>query len=961
LSEGFVIFAGPIHKAKAYFEGIGFDCPARMTTPDFLTIVTDAAAREISPGYEGKVPNNAQEFHTAWINSMDYQEWIGEVKATELSSVEAAKNFQRAYVNKQATAGQSLKASYPTNFFQQLGACLTREFQLQLGNKLAMYVRLVFFGAMALIAGSVYYQLPLNGSGAFSRGGVLFFAIIFTSTSSLVEMAETINGRSTLYKHQSFHLYRSSAFYLSRVVADLPMRFLLLLVFSNLLFWLAGLGQANPGAQYGMFFLILFVCSTCFTALIRLIATFSSDLNVAQRYGGIILILLLLFNGYLIRSSVMPPWFAWIVWINPLAYGLKALLANEFGPLTFTCDGTALIPNGPSYVNVPTTYKACTIPGSTPGSSSVSGEAYLAASYGFPASISSIWIDIGAMVGFFFLYVLLAIIGVEYVKFGKGGATTNVFKRQTFLEAKQREAERGKCQDTMIVKASGMDIPSAPPFTWTNLRYTVPVKGGEALLLNNVNGRVISGRMVALMGSSGAGKTTLLDVLALRKTIGKIEGDRMVGCKPQDDSFRRMIGYAEQMDVHMTTATVREALRFSANLRQPADIPQTEKYRYVEEVIHLLEMDSIADAMVGTIETGLGLSMEERKRLTIGVELAAKPQILFLDEPTSGLDSNAAANLVRLIRNLADHNQAVICTIHQPSSSLFEAFDDLLLLARGGKTVYFGPVGDGSGTIKEYFERYGAPPLGADANPAEWILDFAAGKKGTEQFDWANVWLESPECQQRLAEIQSLRQQSQAKGLEAKAPTAMGEWERTALVMKRAFVNYWRLGDYNFGRVVLQIVIGLILGLSFWQVQPTLAGMQSMMFALFQTSTLGVVLIQSVQPQWFAERPYFFREASAGLYSWWSWTLATVTADIPYILLGSTIFFCIFYYMTGLNPASDRAAFFWFTYSIFCLFAASLGQMLSAFSPVLAVAQLITPIMASIFSLFAGVYFFRGD
>jgi len=458
------------------------------------------------------------------------------------------------------------------------------------------------------------------------------------------------------------------------------------------------------------------------------------------------------------------------------------------------------------------------------------------------------------------------------------------------------------------------------------------------------------------MGSSGAGKTTLLDCLAMRKTMGKIEGELMVGSKPQDASFRRMIGYAEQMDVHMTTATVREALRFSADLRQPASIPQADKYKYVEEVIRLLEMESIADAMVGTVETGLGLSMEERKRLTIGVELAARPQILFLDEPTSGLDSNAAANLIRLIRNLTDHNQAVICTIHQPSSSLFEAFDDLLLLARGGKTVYFGPVGAGSGTIKEYFERYGAPPLDPDANPAEWILDFAAGKSGGEPFDWADAWLQSPECQARQQEIQELRQQSVAKGLEAHAPVTMGEWERTWLVMKRTFVNYWRLGDYNFGRVVLQIIIALILGLSFFQIQPTLTGLQSMMFALFQTSTLGVVLIQSVQPQWFAERPYFFREASAGLYSWWSWTLAAVAADIPYVLLGSSIFFVIFYYMTGMNPAPDRAAFFWFTYTIFCLFAASLGQMLSALAPILQVAQLITPIMSSIFSLFAGMY-----
>ncbi|EAA60606.1 hypothetical protein AN8813.2 [Aspergillus nidulans FGSC A4] len=149
--------------------------------------------------------------------------------------------------------------------------------------------------------------------------------------------------------------------------------------------------------------------------------------------------------------------------------------------------------------------------------------------------------------------------------------------------------------------------------------------------------------MTALMGASGAGKTTLLDVLAARKNIGVISGDILVdGAKP-GTSFQRGTSYAEQMDVHEPMQTVREALRFSADLRQSYDVPQSEKYAYVEEIISLLELENLADAVIGTPETGL--SVEERKRVTIGVELAAKPEmLLFLDEPTSGLDSQSAFN-----------------------------------------------------------------------------------------------------------------------------------------------------------------------------------------------------------------------------------------------------------------------------------------------------------------------------
>jgi len=128
------------------------------------------------------------------------------------------------------------------------------------------------------------------------------------------------------------------------------------------------------------------------------------------------------------------------------------------------------------------------------------------------------------------------------------------------------------------------------------------------------------------------------------------------------------------MDVHEGTATVREAMRFSAYLRQPFEVTKEEKDAYVEEMIELLELQDLADAMV------YSLTVEARKRLTIGVELASKPELLlFLDEPTSGLDSQSAWNLVRFLRKLADNGQAILCTIHQPSSLLFESFGECLL------------------------------------------------------------------------------------------------------------------------------------------------------------------------------------------------------------------------------------------------------------------------------------------
>jgi ABC-type multidrug transport system ATPase subunit len=163
----------------------------------------------------------------------------------------------------------------------------------------------------------------------------------------------------------------------------------------------------------------------------------------------------------------------------------------------------------------------------------------------------------------------------------------------------------------------------------------------------------------------------------------------MVNGKPTDPSFQHKVGYVQQQDLHLSTMTVREALCFSALLRQSAEVPKSEKLDYAEKVIDTLEMREFADAVIGV--PGEGLNVEQRKRLTIGVELAARPQLLvFFDEPTSGLDSQTSWAISQLIKKLTNSGQAVLCTIHQPSAILFDQFDRLLLIAPGGKTAYFG-------------------------------------------------------------------------------------------------------------------------------------------------------------------------------------------------------------------------------------------------------------------------------
>jgi ATP-binding cassette subfamily G (WHITE) protein 2 (SNQ2) len=433
-------------------------------------------------------------------------------------------------------------------------------------------------------------------------------------------------------------------------------------------------------------------------------------------HGKAVLMFGILISGYLIQYQSEKVWIRWMYWINALGLGFSALMENEFSRINLVCEGTSLIPYGSGYTNLDN--QVCTLAGSVAGSAEVSGSAYI--TDGFAYKPSQLWRNFGLIAMLIVVFLITNVTLGELLTFGLGGNTAKVFQRpneereelNAALVAKREKRRAAKAE----AKGTEINISSKAILTWEGLNYDVPTPSGELRLLNNIYGYVKPGELTALMGASGAGKTTLLDVLAARKNIGVISGDVLVdGTKP-GTAFQRGTSYAEQLDVHEPTTTVREALRFSADLRQPIDVPQSEKYAYVEEVLSLLEMEDMADAIIGEPESGL--AVEQRKRVTIGVELAAKPELLlFLDEPTSGLDSQSAFNIVRFLKKLAAAGQAILCTIHQPNAALFENFDRLLLLQRGGQTVYFGDVVD----LQDYLRRHGAdcPP---DANPAEYML-----------------------------------------------------------------------------------------------------------------------------------------------------------------------------------------------------------------------------------------------
>ena len=309
------------------------------------------------------------------------------------------------------------------------------------------------------------------------------------------------------------------------------------------------------------------------------------------------------------------------------------------------------------------------------------------------------------------------------------------------------------------------------------------------------------------MLSKWLGKTTLLNVLAHRASVGVVGGDMMTEAKFQDAGFGRKVGYAQQQDLHLPTATVREALMFSARLRQPANYSEQQQMAYVDGIIETLDMSKFADAIIGP--PGHGLNAEQRKRVTIGVELAARPELLlFLDEPTSGLDSNTAWSICQLLRKLADEGQTILCTIHQPSAANFMTFDRLLVLIEG-RSAYFGDIGPNCSTMIDYFERHGAKPCEAQENPAEWLLTTCTNLPPSDTSEWADIWQHSDERRAVQSTIQAMEADlcQTSSGCPRVEATEFATSFCTQLVVlvQRNFTNDWRLPPYLYSKILLTV------------------------------------------------------------------------------------------------------------------------------------------------------------
>ncbi|KAI9124611.1 hypothetical protein K1719_004533 [Acacia pycnantha] len=941
LAEGQIVYQGPRENILEFFESVGFKCPERKEIADFLQEVTSKKDQEQywfirdKPYQYVSVPDLVDHFNNHYIG----QKLYGELQIP----CNRRKSHPAALVTDK----------YGVSRWELFKACFARECLLIKRNSFIYIFNTAQIIVMSLITLTVFLRTEMK-YGKLEDGtkffGALFFSLVNVMFNGMAELALTVMRLPVFFKQRDFLFYPAWAFALPIWVLRIPIS----LVESGLWVFLT-------------YYAIGFAPSASRTHIL------------AGTLGTFTLLLVFVLGGFVVAKDDIKPWMIWGYYASPMMYGQNAIAINEFLDKRWSC------PNIDARIHEPTVGKAL-----------LKARGMFTEEYWY-------WICVGAVLGFSLLFNICFIaaltflspygdsksiiveddvkrrsvtgassIEIQEMKTTKDtlASTTNLFEGTSMVASNIQNSSNPKTAESATTNR-GMVLPFWPlslAFNHVNYYVDMPtemkkqgIKENKLQILSNVSGAFRPGVLTALVGVSGAGKTTLMDVLAGRKTGGYIEGSISISGFPKNQAtFARVSGYCEQNDIHSPNVTVYESLVFSAWLRLGKEVNKEAKKMFVEKVMELVELRPVRDFLVGL--PGIdGLSTEKRKRLTIAVELVANPSIIFMDEPTSGLDARASAIVMRTIRNTVDTGRTVVCTIHQPSIDIFEAFDELLLIKRGGRVIYGGPLGRNSQNLIDYFEAIPSVPKIKDGiNPATWMLEITSTEVESQLgVDFAELYTKSELYQ---------RNQKLVKELSTPAPGAKDLYFPTrfsqpfitqckACFWKQHW-SYWRNPEYNAIRLSFTIIVGVIIGLVFWDSADDIQREQqvfNLMGAAFSTIFfLGGLNTAAVQPVVAIERTVFYRERAAGMYSEIPYAFAQVAVEIIYVAIQTLVYSLILFSMIGFTWQVDK--FLWFYYFVFMSFVyfTLYGMMTVALTPNYQIAAIVMSFFLSFWNLFTG-------
>eukprot|EP01135_Chromosphaera_perkinsii_P002064 Nk52_evm25s216 gene=Nk52_evmTU25s216 len=972
-----LLYHGPVVTLESYINGLGFRTPDANENPadyyldvtTFLQLQTDPVEdqRALNTKYgslilktdSGASKNTVaiEDAHRMWDKkSRDYlPSTIIDYKVKRKGHSDVKIDERRFY-----TSGTS-----------QFNTLLHYTFIRMMRDPSNLQARLGRAIVMGIVIGTLFLQQDKDQTYVNSSMSIIFLWLAMGGMSNLGTISSLIDQREVFMFQTRSHYFRPVMSVMAGVVSGYPYQLMESIIIICISFFLVDLNSSADA--FFITVLVYFINSALGDMYVRIASSIIRTKNLANSLAMTSLSCFLLANGYSIPKDSIPQGWRWFHYLSFFTYSQESVAIAIVRDVTLTCSADQLVPptSDPDFSKpYPAGYQGSQVCPITTGEQILSFK-------GMETDNAWIWWDILIQLLFYvaFLVIFTAItVGrdVDEVVYTRKGAV----KQRHELKKNVALFRRMSSSDVM---SSTVNIPDSvnsamkfmfDTFTFRDVVFDVDVEVEENVdgktkkvkktrrLLDNVNGSVTRGQMVALMGPSGAGKTTLLDALSGKINNGELSLAIDVNGEEINNELRKAIGYCEQTDKHIESATVREAFRFSADLRVDKSAEKGDKYRYVESIIDDLGMRPIADTYVRN------LSAEQKKLVTIGVELAAQTSLVFLDEPTTGLDTTSAGNVIQVVRRLADKGLVVICTIHQPSQRVFNNFDGLCLLAKG-KLVFFGLTGDESEKLFEYFATMGYEPLPKE-NPADYVLRVCQGKSEEEMQAIIDHYKASPEYHSLMESIESQKSvkdnsKSSKSGRSDTFASSTGKQlaallKRNVLDRKRSFMLFW-------ARILTLTFSGFFVGTMFFRLENNQAGASLRAGIGFFICLLASFDPITLVPDVIDARTVFYRERDAHTYGNVAFLASTLISEIPANFIKSVAFSVLAYYFAGIDD-SGVDTFFLFLLNFFLVItlATSFWTLLSVTLPNSEVVSIVGPISNVVFViLFSGFVIKKDD
>ncbi|TGZ83724.1 hypothetical protein EX30DRAFT_89937 [Ascodesmis nigricans] len=903
LAKGHAVYSGKTSKVMGYFERLGYPFPGHVNPADYLI---DLAAIDFrSPESEKASITRVNTLIAAWRDHEKNQLSLVPTHSTErlapvMSAPSGSDDHQVA-----------VTAATKTPVLRQLSVLTRRSFRTTYRDPMGVSGTMFLALGMSIICGWIFYQLEGSVPGIRSRMAALYISSSMHAYLMLLfETYRLCNGDIQLFDREHGEgVVSVFAFMISRRIAKLFTEdFIVPFLFSVIYYFMVGL-EDDP-KKFFIFFSVVMLTHYINVSFATMSVSISRDFSIAVLIGNLFYTIQSMACGFFIQASTMPVYVRWTKYICFIWYAFGAVSSNEFTDAFYDCP----LPGGRS----------------NPSCTEYDGN-FILRTLDFPQN----WIKVPIIIlaCWAVLYYVLAAMFYQFLPVDIN-VTTNRGKDDPETTANMEDF--GTRQD----RPENHRVDVALDNYKLNLKKPGFFGKGkmDLMILKGVSTRFEAGKLNVIMGPSGSGKSSLLNLMARRLrsslTTKYASSGKMLlnNSEATDEVIRSLCSYVTQDDdALLPSLTVRETLRFAAALRLPKHMSKAAKNARAEEVLLKLGLKECADVLIGS-EFKKGISGGQKRRVTIAIQILTEPVILLLDEPTSGLDSFTASSILGVLRGLADEGRTIVCTIHQSRSDLFQHFGNVLLLARGGHTVYSGAANK----MIHYFSDIGyeCPPT---TNPADFALDVItidlqhakreqASRKKVERL--INRFSHS-EALTATVDGKSTNP-STDNGNTITLPAELGAMTRAPasfisaypILLRRNLLNLRRQPSLLLARVGQILGLGAILtlwfaplGNDYYSVQNRMGFAQQILPLYF----VGMLQNIALYPQ---ERDVFYAEHDDRAYGVTAFFMTYLTLEAPVELITSLIFSCL----TSLAANLPRTAKMFFIMTANAFFITSCGE-----------------------------------